>query len=50
MVCETRPMKTAYEIELDRTEMIIITWICGFTVKERKPRVGPRAESKWVSV
>jgi len=29
-------MKVKHEMELDRTKMSMISWICGFTMKDKK--------------
>ena len=34
--CETWPMKVEHELKLNRTEMSMITWMCGVKLNERK--------------
>ena len=38
LICgnETSLMKVEHEVKLDRTELSMIRWICGFMLKERK--------------
>jgi hypothetical protein len=33
---ETWPMKVEHELKLDRTEMSMVRWMCGISLKERK--------------
>ena len=47
---ETRPMKMEHEVKLDRTEMSMIRWMCGLTLKERKKNTELRELFGWEPV
>ena len=47
---ETRLMKMEHEVKLDRTEMSMIRWMCGLTLKERKKNAELRELFGWEPV
>ena len=47
---ETRLMKMEHEVKLDRTEMSMIRWMCGLTLKDRKKNAEFRELFGWEPV